>query len=414
MKIQRLLFTIFLSSTLFFSARGQQSKGSYAQTAQGAAPTAAGGHAWKLHREEKTAEVTDPNTQQNIHMKIMNMLLPDGWKFNVRPGAGIDCAYNDGRLLVAAATQDETTGILIYPAQATFYSTSRIAMQQRAAFSQQWKAFPCTIEQPQSFDAGMHEVATKLMPDGRVLGSIEPVPGLSEQLPQIVAGANANLARSGARISAEAGRLRLSGTFNGKPVEMWMIALQTQRTEAAPGGYTTISDLPLFAVAYAPPGKLDENDRLLMTVLSSVQVDPEWSNFNQQGVLHMLQMIADANATVARIRRQMEADNAAAAAQQAQIRAGAANYASEVRSNVAHNRAAALDHSSQQFALYMGDQAVYKNPATGQSVQLPSSYGHVWASTTGNTNDYILTDSASYDPNGSAGSAGWTQLQMVH
>ncbi len=358
--------------------------------------------------------MTDPNTQQNIHMKIMNMLLPDGWKLNVRPGAGIDCSYNDGRLLVAASSQDETTGLVIYPAQATFYSTSRMALQQRAAFSQQWKAFPCTIEQPKSFDAGMHEVAAKVMSDSRVLGSVEPVPVLSEQLPQIVAAANANLVGSGTRISAEAGRLRLSGTFNGKPVEMWMIALQTQRSEPFPGGYSIVTDLPLFAVIFAPPDKLDRSERLLMTVLSSMQVDPQWSNFNQEGVAHMLQMISNANAAVARIHQQMAADNAAAAAQQAQIRAGAANYASQVRSHVAQSRAAALDHSSQQFSLYMGDEAIYKNSAPGQTVQLSSGYDHVWASSTGNTNEYILTDSASYNPNGQAGSSGWTQLQMIH
>jgi hypothetical protein len=45
---------------------------------------------------------------------------------------------------------------------------------------------------------------------------------------------------------------------------------------------------------------------------------------------------------------------------------------------------------------------------------MSSGYDHVWASTTGNTNDYIMTDSAAYDPNGHAGSAGWTQMQMEH
>ena len=64
-----------------------------------------------------------------------------------------------------------------------------------------------------------------------------------------------------------------------------------------------------------------------------------------------------------------------------------------VASIIAANRSAALSNSSQQFSLYMGDQAIYKDSATGQSVQLPSGADHVWASTTGNTNDYILTNS---------------------
>jgi hypothetical protein len=62
----------------------------------------------------------------------------------------------------------------------------------------------------------------------------------------------------------------------------------------------------------------------------------------------------------------------------------------------------------------MGDQAIYKDSSTGQSVQLSSQYNHVWASTTGNTNDYILTDSPSYDPNGRVGSSGWSEMQIQH
>jgi hypothetical protein len=75
-------------------------------------------------------------------------------------------------------------------------------------------------------------------------------------------------------------------------------------------------------------------------------------------------------------------------------------------------RAAALDHSSQQFALHMGDQAIYSDPSTGQKVQMSNQYGHAWASTTGNTNEYILTDSPSYNPNGQAGSGSWTQMKQ--
>jgi hypothetical protein len=110
----------------------------------------------------------------------------------------------------------------------------------------------------------------------------------------------------------------------------------------------------------------------------------------------------------------MAQDNANATAQQAAIRSDTANYRSNVMSSVARNRSAALDHSSQQFALYMGDQAIYKDPTTGQRVQMSSGYDHVWASTTGNTNDYVMTDSASYDPNGHVGSGRWTQMQMEH
>jgi predicted phage gp36 major capsid-like protein len=108
----------------------------------------------------------------------------------------------------------------------------------------------------------------------------------------------------------------------------------------------------------------------------------------------------------------MAADNAKAAQQQAAIRQGTRDYANQVHSNVAANRAAALDHSSQQFALHMGDQAIYSDPSTGQQVQMSNQYGHAWASTTGNTNEYILTDSPTFNPNGQVGSGSWTQMKQ--
>jgi hypothetical protein len=110
----------------------------------------------------------------------------------------------------------------------------------------------------------------------------------------------------------------------------------------------------------------------------------------------------------------MIADNQRTAAKIANIQAGVSQYRSQVMSNVSANRSAALEHSSQQFALYMGDQAQYRDPSTGHNVILPSGSDHVWASSTGNSNEYILTDSASYNPNGRVGSSGWSEMQVQH
>jgi hypothetical protein len=191
--------------------------------------------------------------------------------------------------------------------------------------------------------------------------------------------------------------------------------MKTERTSPAQGGgQIIITDYPLLAIEFAPAGQLDRNDKLLSTVLTSVQVDQDWTQQGQGYVAAVFAKINGAQQEVARIHANMAQDNARAAQQQQQIRNGVQQYRSQVMSNVAANRSAALDHSSQQFALYMGDQAIYKDPSTGQRVQMSSGYDHVWASTTGNNSEYIMTDSASYNPNGNAGSAGWTQMQMEH
>ena len=390
-----------------------QSRPAYVTTAISSSDDA---HVWHLKREERSAPLTDWQTHQTRNFRMMNMLLPVDWQLDVRPGpnfATIDCADTSGRLIVSATSPDRQTGIFVIPVSATLSSNSQAFLQQKAGIMRNFQgAFKCIVEQPKTLAAALPEAAQKIVPGSRVIGQVERVPELSDELPQIVSAAN-QAGRS--RITAEAGRLRATGSFQGKQVEMWLVALSTHRTESVAGGGTvTYNDLPLAAILYAPPDQLDRNEKLLMTLLSSVQIDPEWTRNAQYFVAALYEKINGAYAQVTRIHQQMAQDNANASAQQAAIRANVANYRSSVISNVAHNRSAALDHSSQQFALYMGDQAIYKDPSTGQRVQMSSGYDHVWASASGNTNDYILTDSASYDPNGRVGNSGWKQMQMEH
>ena len=377
--------------------------------------TPADAHTWHLQLEERSAPLTDWQTNQSRNFKMMSMLLPTGW--SLQPGANqnfvtIDCADTSGRITISATNPDKTMGIFIIPADASMSTNNQTYLRQKQDVMQHFpRAFHCKLEQPVTLAENFQQGVPKLFPGAQIVGQMEPVPGLSAELPGIVAAANRN---GTSHLTAEAGRIRIKGDFRGKPSEMWLVALATHRTENLPGGPVTFNDLPLLAVLYAPPGQLDSNDKLLMTLLSSVQIDQDWIHNSQLFVAAIYQKINGAYATVNRIHQQMAQDNANAAAQQQAIRSNSANYANQVHSAVAANRAASLDHSSQQFALYMGDQAIYKDPSTGQRVQMSSGSDHVWASTTGNTNDYILTDSASYDPNGHAGSAAWTQMQVEH
>jgi hypothetical protein len=370
---------------------------------------------WHLKREERSAPLTDWQTHQTRTFKMLSMLLPTGWQLDVRPGpnfAKIDCADTSGRLLISATSSDKSVGVVVLPASATMFSNSQSFLQQKQGMLHDFKgAFDCAVVRPESLETVLSDGAAHIAPGTHVVGQVEPMPGLSAELPQIVVDANRS---GGSHMTAEAGRLRLTGTLEGKQVEMWMIALATHRTQQVPGGMVTYNDLPLAALVFAPPGQLDQNDKLLMTVLSSIQIDQEWTRNAQYYVAAAYEKINGAYAQVNKIHQQMAQDNAHAAAQQAAIRNDTANYRSKVMSAVANNRSAALDHSSQQFALYMGDQAIYKDPSTGQHVQMSSGYDHVWASSTGNTGDYILTNSSSYDPNGRAGSSSWTQMQLEH
>jgi hypothetical protein len=274
-------------------------------------------------------------------------------------------------------------------------------------------------EQPlQSFES---RVATASQKFGKLIGSVEPVPGLTDEVTAAAAQLNAQLQQQAAaqgrpavHVNAMVGRQRVSAKINGQPVEGWVIVMKNVRAEplAAGGTYYTVQT-PLFAVIRAPQGQLDAETPKMMAMLMSIQFDAEWERTLGQATVSEMQTIQQTKAKLDQIHAEMAADNARTAQRIAAIRADTANYAANVRSNVAANRASALDHSSQQFALYMGDRTEYTNSATGQHVQLPSQYGHAWASTTGNTNEYIVTDSSSYNPNGNAGSGSWTEMQEV-
>jgi hypothetical protein len=43
----------------------------------------------------------------------------------------------------------------------------------------------------------------------------------------------------------------------------------------AQGGRVTITGIPLFAAAFAPAGPLDTNEKLLVSILSLIEVDPQ-------------------------------------------------------------------------------------------------------------------------------------------
>jgi hypothetical protein len=363
-------------------------------------------------------QVSDLRTNANVQLKGMTMLVPTDWSFQgtsfVAPK--LDCTFTTGRFIFLATSPDKTTGLKVTPTGTSLWSTSRPVLQQiEETNNRQFSNINCRIIQTKPLSQMLSEAAPKLIEGGTPVGDMVPVPGLSDNLAASVQQANQQLSGQGSRISAEAGRLRVKGTMNGKPIEAWIIALRTVRTNPGPGGgVVELSDLPMSAIMFAPPGQLDSNEKMLSAMLDSIQVSPEWTNYCADYVAKLVQIRQQAMNQVSQIYANMARDNARAAAQQQQIRNGVQQYSNDVHSSVANNRAAALDHSSQQFALHMGDQAIYKDPSSGQSVQMSNQYAHAWASTTGNTNEYILTDSPSYDPNGHAGSGSWTQMQQEH
>jgi hypothetical protein len=387
-----------------------------APVGSGAGSAAASGHVWKMRKVSTTTQVSDLRTNANVQLTGMTMLVPVDWSFEGSPFVGpkLDCTFTTGRFLFLAASPDKMTGLRVVPTGTTIWSTNRNVLQQVDETNRRpYSNIDCHIVQTKSISQTLSESAPKLIAGATPVGQPGPVPGMSDQLAASVQRANQQLGQQGSRIFAEAARLRVTGTMDGKPIEAWIIGLHTVRTDPAPGGgVIELGDLPLFAIMYAPPGKLDSSEKMLSAMLDSVTITPEWISYCADFVAKLVQIRQQALSQVNQIYANMARDNARAAAEQQQIRNGAQQHANQVYSQVATDRATALDHSSQQFALHIGDQAIYTDPSNGQRVQMSNQYAHAWASTTGNTNEYILTDSPSFNPNGQGGSGSWTQMQQ--
>ena len=227
-----------------------------ASSPRGASTASGDAHTWKLKREEQSAPLTDWRSGQTRTFKMVSMLVPEGWTMQPQPGptfGKIDCNDNSSRFVLSAKSSDGSIGILALPASATLWSTNQSVLQQKRQFNQQWKVSVCDLKQPESLSAYMQANIPKIMPGTQSIGGIQPIPELSAQLPQIVAGSNQQLASQGAHMSAEAGRQRITYSANGRQYEAWVVAMKTERTTPAPGGgQIIITDYPLLAMEFAP------------------------------------------------------------------------------------------------------------------------------------------------------------------
>ena len=375
--------------------------------AAGAADT---GHVWQMH----SVSFVDQGASQP-GLVAGRMLVPADWTVSANGNYVSDCVFSPARLALRAARRDGGVGLNIYPGMVDVWSDNpQVVQMYRSRYPEFKQAIQCNVKEAQDMDASLHQALGLL--GVQAVGAVQPVAGLAAELRKTVQQVNQQLAqRPGAgSLTAQAGRIRFTGALNGRNVEGWLILIMTTRATPVPNGQGTVylTDAPLICVMYAAPGQLDGNEKMLSAMLGTIQPDPNWLRYTAQATQQVQQIMQQAYAKVASIHNQMMQDNLQTQRKIAAIRQGTADYAAQVHANVAHDRAAALDHNAQQFSLYMGDQAVYRNPSTGERVQMSSAYGHAWASTTGSSTDYVLSDVPSYDPNGKVGSGTWTELQQ--
>ena len=212
------------------------------------------------------------------------------------------------------------------------------------------------------------------------------------EMPELAAALRAQSAAGGNYLPTEitAGRVRVEYELDGQPIEEDFYCALTKIF--LPGGNMVIWNADQLGAMRAAQGQLDDQARILQTMVSSIRLNPQWLNRYQQLVeaLTAYQNRQIANAGVlSRIISQTHAE------------------ITESRQQAYEQRQATMDRISDSYSQYIRGVDEYRNPDTGTRVELPSGYSHAWR---GLNDEYIVTDNPNFNPNVEL-NGNWTALE---
>jgi hypothetical protein len=358
------------------------------------------------YRMKKVAVIDEHGFERP--MRALSLLVPSDWQFqgSVRYNTALGCHADLVQVSFRAASPDNRFAVEMFPGLHWTWAddpSSVRAMQMSAQQSMRFGRKECDIMPPMTpGDFLRRMVVPKVRPNARVV-AVEPMPDVSQKLQEKAREQENMAARVGMRmrIHAEAARARLEYDLNGQAVEEWVTAVTFAAATAGPsfdmatgrmgqtlfyncGGYL------LFALR-APQGQLASRQKFFDLVLGTVQVDPAWQGRVTQVLVNM--QASDAKGV---------RDRSAIVAQNQRDISGIINQTFE-------NRQKSQDASAEQFSQYIRGVETYRNPHTGETVELSNQYGHAWIN---NSNEYILTDSPGFDPS-VALKGNWTALERT-
>jgi hypothetical protein len=204
-----------------------------------------------------------------------------------------------------------------------------------------------------------------------------------------------------ANVRTDAGRVRVSYSQGELAVEEWFTAMTFAISMPGPSFnvrtgrsgqvlYYTNSADHIFALR-APQGQLDAQDKLFQLILATIKVNPQWQARVEQVIANLnAQDIKGANDRFA-------------------IATKAGQDIARMNQEAFQNAQTSREHSMANWSQYMRGVQTFRNPNTGDTVELNNMYEHAWA---GPDNTYVLTNSANFNPNSSL-DGHYTALERV-
>ena len=335
----------------------------------------------------------------------LSVLVPSDWSFDgqVQYAQHLVAAADIVKLTFRATSPDGRTGVELFPDQNWGWADDpmmRQAIQNQNAMAARMNGPQTLLMAPLSAREFLTRVVIpKLRPGARVSG-IEPIPDADAPIQQPIRQAQAQAARAGVplRLKADHARARIHTSSGGHPSEEWMTAVIFTQATSLPSANPMASQSSTYQCAArylfglrAPESGLDANDTLYKTVLASVRIDPDWQ------------------ARVSRAQLGMQAADLKGAQDRSRIIAQSAEDTRKSIREGYENRQRSHDRTSAEFSDALRGVQNFRNPVTGEAVQLDNRYANAWASGNG---EYVVSDSSSFNPN-SVLQGNWTRLEPV-
>lgn len=362
------------------------------------------GNYWKVRR----ADVVDERGFERP-IRALSLLLPVDWRLQsgIEYAHAAGCPANLVQLGFQAASPDGSLGLEMLPGSVWQWAADPNAVQMMRMNNAQMSRYGlqgCPVMPAMTAAEYLRRVVIPQARPGARLDAIEPMPELAAQV-QLKARRQEQLAGTmGVRVrfQADVARARIDYLRDERAAEEWITAVIF--TAAMPGPslnprsmgmgqtmYYSCEASYLFA-ARAPAGQLQGRERFFLMLISSEEIDAEWQ------------------ARITQAAAQMNAENGAAAAQRSAIIADAGRQFGEMTARGYEQRSRLQDSSAKQFDQDIRGVQTYRNPETGETVGLSNEYGRAWAN---GENEYILSDSATFNANVALHSGSWRELEPV-
>jgi len=358
-------------------------------TAAGApssAPAAAAGDPQGHSYRMKVVKAVDQYGFEHPIVSV-SMLVPVDWQSQGATTWNIKDACN-GIQTTLRATGPDGRAYEVFPAFNWVWADDPRYLQQAAAQKAQMGTHPCDVMPPMSAQDYLRRNLARIRPNAQLAG-LEPAPKLMESLHK-QAQQTEQMARQfnlKQQVKVDAIKARVRYTLDGKPVEEWISAatvitgtvgpslnLQTMQ-QVQKWGYSCVA---YMGAMRAPQGQLDANQKFFELLASTYHWNPEWQNRlagHAQAMQKIeLKGIRDRSAIVAK----------------------SAEETSNIRRQAFENQQKTEDQMSTQFSQYQRGVETYRNPSSGETVDLDNNYGHAWVN---NKGEYLLSDQAGFDPN---------------